>query len=264
MDWFQAAVLAIIQGLTEFLPISSSAHLILPKEVLGWPDQGLAFDVAVHVGSLIAIVFYFRQQVFDLAGGCWLTVQNKSLNPQSRLFLYLVVATIPAGLTGLAFGGYIEAHLRTAEVIAFTTLIFGLLLWWSDVKGAKQIELIDMSVKLALFIGLAQVLALIPGTSRSGITMTAALLFGMQRNSAARFSFLMAIPIITLSGAYEAVELLRQNHPQWDLIGLGVGLSALSAYLCIYWFMALIERIGMLPFVIYRIFLSLLLFVLIL
>lgn len=264
MDWFQAAILAIIQGLTEFLPISSSAHLILPKEILGWPDQGLAFDVAVHVGSLIAIVFYFRQQVFELAGGCWLSVQNKNLNPQSRLFLYLVVATIPTGLAGLAFGGYIGTHLRTAEVIALTTLIFGLLLWWSDAKGTKQTELVDMSVKLALIIGFAQVLALIPGTSRSGITMTAALLFGMQRDSAARFSFLMSIPVITLSGAYEAVELLRQDKPEWGLLGLGLGLSAVSAYLCIYWFMALIERIGMLPFVIYRIFLSLALFALIL
>lgn len=257
MDWLQAAFLAVIQGLTEFLPISSSAHLILPKEVLGWPDQGLAFDVAVHVGSLLAIVGYFRRQLIDMTLGCVQSLGQRQINEHSQLVLYLALATIPAGLAGLAFNDFIVTHFRSAQVIACSTFIFGLTLWWSDHAGQREKVMLDMTWRLALIIGLAQALALIPGTSRSGITMTAALFLGFRRDSAARFSFLMAIPIIALSGAYKTLELLEMATPQWDLIALGTLLSCLSAYLCIYWFMAAIERIGMLPFVIYRILLAL-------
>lgn len=262
MDWLQALVLALMQGLTEFLPISSSGHLILPKEVLGWPDQGSSFDVAVHVGSLFAIVAYFRRDLLDIALGSFQAVQSKQQNQHSLLLLQLAVATVPAGLAGLLFNDYIDEHFRSALVIATTTLIFGLLLGWADIKGQRLKSMAQMTFGLALIIGLFQMLALIPGTSRSGITMTAALILGFRRDSGARFSFLMSVPIIALSGLYKAFELIGQADVAWALIALGVSVSALSAYACVYWFMAAIEKMGMMPFVIYRICLAALLFVL--
>ncbi|MCV6615896.1 MAG: undecaprenyl-diphosphatase, partial [Cellvibrionaceae bacterium] len=142
------------------------------------------------------------------------------------------------------------------------TLLFGLLLLLADWSGKRQKDLLQMTVLLALVIGVAQALALIPGTSRSGITMTAALLLGFQRQAAARFSFLLSVPIITLTGGYKALELMGQAAPKWDLLALGVVVSGISAYLCVYWFMGVIERLGMLPFVVYRVLLALLLFAL--
>ncbi|MBB6523727.1 undecaprenyl-diphosphate phosphatase [Pseudoteredinibacter isoporae] len=262
MDSLQAIILALLQGLTEFLPISSSGHLILPSAVLGWPDQGLAFDVAVHVGSLLAIVWFFRKDVLSIALGSLESVQNRQWNPESQTLLFLVIATIPAGLAALTFNDLIESELRSPLVIASTTLCFGLLLGVADKFGSREKSLLKMTLWAAFIIGCAQAIALIPGTSRSGITMTAALLLGFQRDAAARFSFLMSIPIIVLSGAYKGLELVSGATPQWDLIAIGVVVSAISAYACVYWFMAVIERMGMLPFVLYRIVLAAILFAL--
>lgn len=262
MDSVQAVLLALVQGITEFLPISSSAHLILSSEVLGFPDQGLAFDVAVHVGSLLAIVVYFHKTLWQLASGSIESIHDRQWNDNSRLLLMLAVATVPAGLAGLLFNDAIETHLRSPLVIASSTLVFGVLLAFADRQGQRQKTLLEMTITLALVIGLAQALALIPGTSRSGITMTAALFLGFRRDVAAQFSFLMSIPLIFLVGAYKGIELLGEASPAWDLIAIGVAVSALSAYLCIHWFMAIIERMGMMPFVIYRILLALVLFAL--
>ncbi|WP_299774431.1 undecaprenyl-diphosphate phosphatase [uncultured Pseudoteredinibacter sp.] len=262
MDSLQAILLALLQGLTEFLPISSSGHLILPSVLLGWPDQGLAFDVAVHVGSLLAIVWFFRGELIAIALGSVNTLKTRQLNEHSQLLLFLAIATVPAGLSALSFNDYIEAQLRSPLVIATTTLVFGLLLLLADKTGARRKSIIEMSLWAAFIIGCAQAIALIPGTSRSGITMTAALLLGFQRDAAARFSFLMSIPIIFLSGAYKGIELLSMPAPAWDLIAIGVVVSAVSAYACVYWFMAVIERMGMLPFVLYRIVLAAILFAL--
>lgn len=262
MDSVQAVILALVQGLTEFLPISSSGHLILPSAILGWPDQGQAFDVAVHVGSLLAIVWYFRNDVLSIASGTLASVQQRQINPDSQTLIFLIVATIPAGLCALIFNDYIENQLRSPLVIATTTLCFGLCLAFADKLGARNKSLLSMTLWAAFIIGCAQAIALIPGTSRSGITMTAALFLGFQRDSAARFSFLMSIPIITLSGAYKGLELLSSTDTQWDIVAIGVIVSALSAYACVYWFMAVIERMGMLPFVLYRIVLAAVLFAL--
>lgn len=262
MELIQIIVLALIQGLTEFLPISSSAHLILPAEVLGWPDQGLAFDVAVHFGSLIAVVFYFRGEVWALLrDGLGGLVSRPGTNANQwtddgRLAWLIVLATIPAGLAGLAFKGFIETHLRSAGVIAATTIGFGLLLWWADVRAARTKDLAQLNWKSALAIGAAQALALIPGTSRSGITMTAGLMLGMKREAAARFSFLMSIPIIALSALLLTFELLAEDSVPWGDILLGTVLSFVSAYLCIHFFLKFISRIGMAPFAIYRLLLG--------
>jgi undecaprenyl-diphosphatase len=258
MDTLHIIVLALIQGITEFLPISSSGHLILPSGLLGWPDQGLAFDVAVHVGTLLAVLTYFRQTIIDIASA-WLTgFYKREQTPDSKLGWYIILATIPAGLAGLIFNDIIETHLRTTLVIALTTVFFGLLLGWADYIGqlSKKHDIRQLTINIVLIIGIAQAIALIPGTSRSGITITAALFCGLHRQSAAQFSFLISIPIIALSGGYKALQLLGEPITYWNDLFLGITVSAISAFICIVYFMKFINRIGMIPFVIYRLILG--------
>jgi undecaprenyl-diphosphatase len=255
----RAIVLAILQGLTEFLPISSSAHLILPARLLGWADQGLSFDVAVHVGSLLAVLAYFRRDLWDLLGGSASAIFERRWNPQAHMVACLAVASIPVGLAGLLLQDFVALHLRSVLVIALATIGFGLLLGFADKRAGGGAALTFQS---ALWIGLAQMLAIIPGTSRSGITMTAALLCGFDRQHAARFSFLLSIPVILAAGALQTV-VLAQNHAlvQWEQLLLAVTVSAITAYLTIGWFLRLLDRLGFLPFVIYRCALGLVLMV---
>jgi undecaprenyl-diphosphatase len=257
METLHIIVLSLIQGITEFLPISSSGHLLLPKGLLGWPEQGLAFDVAVHVGTLTAVLAYFRQDIIHILTDWTKSLAGKGQTNNSQLAWFIALATIPAGIAGLLFDEMIETHLRTTFVIALTTIIFGLLLGWADRSSAdKSKNLTQMTIGIALIIGCAQALALIPGTSRSGITITAALLCGLNREASARFSFLLAIPIILLSGGYKTLQLLDAASVNWGDLLLGVVLSAISAFLCIHYFLKFINRIGMLPFVIYRLLLG--------
>jgi len=259
MDWFQAIILALIQGLSEFLPISSSAHLILPSQLLGWPDQGLAFDVAVHLGSLAAVVFYFRHDLRSLVSG-GLKSFSGDVTESGRLAWLIVVASIPALLVGFLFEDLIEEHLRSAQVIAYSTILGGILLGIADRWNSQRLELTQMTIVFALLIGFAQALALVPGTSRSGITITMALLVGFNRVSAARFSFLLSVPIILASGLWQALSLVQETSVPWSLIGLATVVSGLSAYACIHFFLVFIERIGMMPFVVYRLLLGAALF----
>ncbi|MBY6017964.1 undecaprenyl-diphosphate phosphatase [Halomonas denitrificans] len=260
MDLIQAAILAIIQGLTEFLPISSSAHLILPAQMLGWEDQGLPFDVATHAGTLLAVMIYFRQDISNLLRH-WLVSLTGEHSDTSRLAWYIILATIPAGLAGLLFNDIISTSLRSTTVIATTTLIFGLLLWYADATASERREVADVTWQLALLVGLAQMLALIPGTSRSGATITAALLLGFTRMAAARFSFLLSIPITAAAVGYETLTLVKEPQPvDWFPLLLGAGLAFVSAYACIHLFLKAIGRMGMKPFVIYRLGLAAVLF----
>lgn len=257
METIEVFVLALIQGLTEYLPISSSAHLILPSQLLGWSDQGLAFDVAVHIGSLLAVCTYFRHELRLIFSSCCAHLFKGQSNEHSRLGWLLMFATIPVGLAGLLFDDFIENNLRSIMVIALTTIIFGLLLGFVDKKGSHKLTMEEMGWRSAMLIGLSQALALIPGTSRSGITITAALALGYERQAAARFSFLLAIPVIILSGGYKGLQLVgEQNALAWGDILLGIGLSALTAFTCIHFFLALVNRIGMMPFVWYRLILG--------
>lgn len=256
MDFIQVVILALIQGVTEFLPISSSAHLLLPKEVLGWPDQGLAFDVAVHVGTLTAVCLYFHRDIRGLLEGWFAQVLQGKPNSRGRLAWFIILATIPAALAGLLFNDYIELYLRSMLVIALTTIGFGLLLAWADMKSRQGLSLAEMTLGLAIVIGVAQSMALVPGTSRSGITITAALLLGFKREDAAKFSFLLSIPIIALSGGYKGLELLSAQDVNWRDIVAGVVIAGISAYLCIHFFLKIIARLSMLPFVIYRLLLG--------
>ena len=263
MDLLQVIWLAILQGLTEFLPISSSGHLILVPKLLGWDDQGLAFDVAVHLGTLIAVVYYFREDINDLFIAWFkslpITAKPQQTN-QSKLAWGVIFGTIPAGLAALVFKDAIEHYLRSPLVIAATTILFGLLLWWADVKGERERDLDTLSWKDVALIGGAQALALIPGTSRSGITMTAALLGGMNRQASARFSFLLSIPIIALISLGLVLELVKSDAlVDWKSLGIGLCVSAVCAYLCIKFFLQLLDKIGMAPFAIYRLLLGALL-----
>lgn len=256
MDMIHVVILALIQGITEFLPVSSSAHLILPKEILGWPDQGLVFDVAVHLGTLMAVIVYFRKDVSALIIGWSQSLITRKQNDASTLAWAIIVATIPAGVVGILCNNLIEEHLRSIAVIAASTIIFGLLLGYADKRGDGHATLVDMTLRIALIIGCAQALALIPGTSRSGITITAALLLGFSRTDAARFSFLMSIPVIVLSGGLKGLELVDSHQVDWTALSTGVIVSAVSAYICIHYFLSFINRLGMTPFVVYRLLLG--------
>lgn len=250
----QIFILALVQGLTEFLPISSSAHLILPSQLLGWPDQGLAFDVAVHLGTLLAVLGYFRREVWAMATA-WLASLARQPHSQadSRLAWWVILGTIPAGLAGLVLDSWIETHLRSILVIAIATIVFGAALWWSDRSVNQRKELSQLTLQAVLIIGVAQALALIPGTSRSGITMTAALALGFHKTQAARFSFLLSIPLIAAAGLLKGMDLMQSAMPvYWNELVLGLVLSFASALVCIALFLKWIERIGFLPFVLYR------------
>ncbi|MDX1610553.1 MAG: undecaprenyl-diphosphate phosphatase [Halofilum sp. (in: g-proteobacteria)] len=254
MDPLQLIVLALVQGITEFLPISSSAHLILVPVVTDWRDQGLAFDIAVHVGTLLAVLLYFRAEVARMVVGGLRPLRGQAPGTDGRLAWLLVLATIPVGLAGLLFKDTVETVLRAPAVIAWASIGFGLLLWAADRFGPRLRAETTLGWQGALAIGLAQALALIPGTSRSGVTMTAALALGLDRVAAARFSFLLSIPVIALSGGLQVTELFASGAPvAWGALLAATLLAGASAWLCIRLFLAWIARIGMLPFVLYRV-----------
>lgn len=257
MEWLQLLVLALIQGLTEFLPVSSSAHLILPSQLFGWQDQGLAFDVAVHLGTLLAVLWYYRERLLHMTAGTWQGLRQRQLNDDLRLVLLLGWATLPAVIFGFLFHGLIETYSRSVLVIGTTTLLFGSLLWFADARGARRLPLAAVGIGIATLVGLAQALALIPGTSRSGVTITAALLLGLKREDAADFSFLLSIPVIlgALVLMVGDVSLEEQLYSPIQLL-LACLVAALVAYLTIRFFIALLNRVGMLPFVIYRLLLG--------
>lgn len=258
LDIFQITFLAVLQGITEFLPISSSGHLILPSLLFSWQDQGLNFDVAVHAGTLIAVVLYFRSDIQRLMAAFMSSILSRTQTEDSKLAWMLIAATIPAGLSGLLFSGQIELYGRSLMLIGVTSIVFGLLLFVADRVGSKRRALAEIDWKTVAIIGFSQVLALLPGTSRSGVTMTAALFCNLDRASAARFSFLLAIPIIAASGLLRGIDLWRADTVavEWFTLVYAIVVSALVAILCIHYFLKLIERIGFLPFVIYRVLLG--------
>jgi undecaprenyl-diphosphatase len=256
MDALQALWLGIIQGLTEFLPISSSAHLILVPRLLGWSDQGLGFDIAVHVGTLAAVMLHFRRQIVPLTTDTLRSVRQRRAVGESALGWALIIATLPLIAGALIFADAADGVLRDPRVIAASTIGFGLLLAWVVRRAGSRDEW-SIGPGAALFIGAAQVLAIIPGTSRSGITMTAALWLGLETTAAARFSFLLSIPAIGLAGGWKMLQWLgTEGVVDWPMVGLGALVSGVSAYLCIQAFLALVARIGLMPFVIYRLILG--------
>ncbi len=259
MDLLSAIVLAIAQGLTEFWPISSSGHLILVPRFLGWEDQGLAFDVALHFGTLMAVMAYFRREVFAVPQDWLKSLVGAAHEPaNARLGWSVIIATIPAGIVGLRFEEIASTEFRSALLVASTTAGYGILLWAADrFRTSRVADERTLSWRQALLIGCAQSLAIVPGTSRSGATITAGLLLGLSRRAATRFSFLLSIPIILLASLLEAWELLTvETDVAWGLISVGVVTAAATGYFCIAVLLRVVERVGMAPFAIYRLLLA--------
>lgn len=260
MDWLQIVILSLVQGISEFLPVSSSAHLILVPVLTDWEDQGLAFDVALHLGSLLAVVLYFRRDLAAMTGSWFRSLQTRQPDEDARVAWAVLFGTIPVGLAGLAFKDTIETVLRSPLYLAAGLIVFGIVLAWADLRHRGDRTETQINWKDVLVIGCAQALALFPGTSRSGITITAALFMGMNREAASRFSFLLSIPVIVLASGLQIRSLLETPEPiQWGAMAAGIALSGISAYLCIHYFLAFIKRIGMMPFVAYRIILGVIL-----
>jgi undecaprenyl-diphosphatase len=263
MTLVQIVVLALIQGLTEFLPVSSSAHLILGGIAFGWPDQGLVFDVATHLGTLFAALVYFRRDWLDMAGAWIRPAATAEDRQHRRMAALIVIATVPALLIGGVAPDLVERYLRDVTVIAWTTLGFGILLGVADRFSPQARDAESLGLRDAVLIGLAQAGALVPGVSRSGITITAGRLLGLTPDAAARFSFLMAVPIIAAAGSYGMLRVAEGRAGiDWAQFGIALILSFLAGWLCIAGFLALIRRVGLLPFVIYRVILGVVLLLL--
>ena len=255
MEWVQVLVLAGVQGLTEFLPISSSAHLILVPVLTGWPDQGLAFDVAVHVGSLAAVLAYFGNEfIAMLRDGLH---RPRGASGHARLGWLVVVASVPVAVAGFALDSAASHALRNPLVIALATIGFALVLLFAERTGARERGIESLGVRDAILIGCAQAIALIPGTSRAGITMTAGLLVGLTSAASVRFSFLLAAPAILMAGGYKALQLAAgAPDVRWSALAAGAAFAAVCAYACIHAFLQLVDRIGFAPFVAYRLVLG--------
>ena len=258
MTLIQIIVLALIQGLTEFLPVSSSAHLILGSKAFGWPDQGLVFDVATHLGTLVAVFIYFRKELLEMVKAWASPVSSDSDRQHRNLAVYLMLASIPALFVGALAHDLVELYLRDVRIIAWTTIGFGLLLWIADARGSRELKLDQINLRSALLIGLAQAFALIPGASRSGVTITAGRFLGLTPDAAARFSFLLAIPVIGAAGSYGALRVITGDaNIDWTQFVLAMAFSAAAGWVCIAAFLALLKRVGLMPFVIYRLVLGL-------
>lgn len=259
MSWLEAVVLALVQGVTEFLPVSSSAHLLLVPFLFGWEDQGLAFDVAVHLGTLVAVISYFWRDIKPMIyHGLQTLTPHPKPDPEGygRLAWGVVIATLPIGVFGLLLSDFVEENLRSVLVLALATILFGVVLGYAEKiypKTAVRKDLTQLTWQSALSFGLAQCLAMIPGTSRSGITLTAGLFLGFSKEAAAKFSFLMSIPTILLAGLLQTAKLFQSALPvDWGAMGIGVLVSMLAGYACIKLFMQALSKIPLMVYVYYR------------
>lgn len=260
MELAAAVLLGVVQGLTEFLPISSSAHLILVPWLLGWEPEGLSFDVSLHVGTAVAVLAYFRADWIALGREAVLGLLHGAplANRQRRLAWCLVVGVLPAVVAGLLLADLIEERLRSPLVTVITLIVFALVLFHADRRGRRSRDMAAANWGDAVWIGLSQALALIPGVSRSGVTISAGLLRGLDRTAATRFSFLLATPVIVGAGALEAVRLFEAAEGiDWAVFGAGTVAAAVTGILCIEYFLRYVRTGGFAPFVIYRIGLAL-------
>ena len=262
MPFIQSIVLAAVQGITEFLPVSSSGHLILVPKLTGWPDQGLAIDVAVHVGTLAAVMLYFWRDIGGIAGAVLRAggqmANQRPLDQEISLLIKLIIATLPVVVAGYWVNETInEDLLRSVKIIGWTTLGFGLFLWLADKSNMTIRRMEHITYGGALVIGLFQILALLPGTSRAGITMTAARFLGVECQDAARFSLLLSIPVIIAAGSLKGWELFRSGNQVLidDALTVG-GLAFLFALVAIAFLMFWLKRASFTPFVVYRVILG--------
>jgi len=257
MTWIQIIVLAVVQGLTEFLPISSSGHLILVPAFAGWTDQGLVFDVAVHFGSLGAVCIYFRNDVRGLLRGAIQILARRGDSLESRMAWCIGLGTVPAAIAGLLLAGWIGENLRSPLVVVGTLAGYGVLMAAADRFSPSGRNITNLTIRDAVIVGIAQALALVPGTSRSGITITAGRLLGFARLDAARFSFLLSVPVILLAALLQVVMLITGDvEVAWQNLAVAALISGVVAYLSIDFFMRFVGLLGLFPFAIYRLLLA--------
>lgn len=258
MTLFHLVLLAVVQGITEFLPISSSGHLILLPQAIGAEDQGLVLDVAVHVGTLGAVMLYFRREVGQLLSGAGHLFGGRFATPEARLALLLAISTVPVVIAGFLFKvtGLIDA-LRSIVVIGWAMILFGILLWWADQHGPREKRFGEWNLRDAVSMGLWQAVALIPGTSRSGITITASRMLGYTREDGARIAMLMSIPTIIASGVLMGVDVVRLADWQAARDGaVAAAMAFVAAYLALAFMMRLLRSVSFTPYVIYRLILG--------
>jgi len=255
MTVFQALVLGLVQGLGEFLPISSSAHLVLTPWAFGWPDPGLAFDVALHVGTLVAVLWYFRSEWIRLAQSAFELLRTRRADTEEKQrFLYIVIATIPAAIAGVLLEDYAESTFRSPTLIALTLIVMGIVLWAVDRYAPADRPLGQMRLRDAILIGIAQIFALVPGVSRSGSTMTAGRALRLDRQSAAVFSFLMSMPVTAAAAVLKVPALMRaQDH---TTLIVGIVAAAASGWLAIAVLLRYVSRHSYGVFALYRIVLG--------
>ena len=261
MDLIQSIILGILQGLTEFLPISSSGHILIVPALLGWEDPGAAFTAVIQLGTEAAVLIYFRKDLWDIAKTWLASLHRPELRGElnARMGWYLIVATIPIGLLGFAFQDQIETAARNLWLVGSTLIAFGLILGWADRVGTREREVGELSFRDGVLIGLAQSLALIPGVSRSGATISAGLFLGLNRRAAARFAFLLAIPAVVVSGLYELYKLLSgKEHFDEPMINIAVAtlVSFVVGYAVIAWLLRYLATHSMSIFVWYRVILG--------
>ena len=264
LSWLQAIVLGISQGLTEFLPISSTAHTLIVSKLLGWPDPGAAFTAVTQVGTELAVVIYFRQDIARILKAWFssLTKKSERANPDAKMGWYVIIGTIPIGIAGLAFKSSIETTARNLWLVAATLIVLGILLGLADRYAKHTKSETDINTKNAVLFGLGQALALIPGVSRSGATITAGLAMGFKRDVAARYSFLLAIPAVFASAALTAGDISSDSFVNWPATIVATIVAFVVGYFVIASLMKYLQTRTFLPFVIYRIALGTLLMVL--
>ncbi len=264
LSWLQAIVLGISQGLTEFLPISSTAHTLIVSKLLGWPDPGAAFTAVTQVGTELAVVIYFRQDIARILKAWFssLTKKSERANPDAKMGWYVIIGTIPIGVAGIAFKSSIETTARNLWLVAATLIVMGILLGLADRYARHTKSEADINTKNAVLFGLGQALALIPGVSRSGATITAGLAMGFKRDVAARYSFLLAIPAVFASAALTAGDISSDSFVNWPATIVATIVAFVVGYFVIASLMKYLQTRTFLPFVIYRIALGTLLMVL--
>lgn len=265
MSWFEAAVLGIVQGLTEFLPISSSAHLLVISQLLGWGDPGAAFTAVTQIGTETAVLVFFRHDIARIIRSWFLSFRHPELRStiDARMGWYVIVGTLPIAILGLTFADQIETAARNLTLVAFTLIGFGVLLALADRLGRHRRGLADMTWRDGLVFGLGQSLALIPGVSRSGATITTGLALGYTREASARYAFLLAIPAVLASGLYEATKIGSDPTVAWGQTILATVIAFVVGLVVIAWLLRWVSTRSYLPFVIYRIALGLLVLVLV-
>lgn len=264
LSWLQAIILGISQGLTEFLPISSTAHTLIVSRLLGWPDPGAAFTAVTQVGTELAVVIYFRNDIARILKAWFasLTKVDQRSNPDAKMGWYVIIGTIPIGIAGLAFKSSIETTARNLWLVAGTLIVMGILLGLADRFAKHTKSEADLNTKNAIFFGLGQALALIPGVSRSGATITAGLAMGFKRDVAARYSFLLAIPAVFASAALTAGDIASDDFVNWPATIVATVVAFVVGYFVIAGLMKYLQTRTFLPFVIYRISLGAILLVL--